>query len=137
MTPALESAFASGRLVQPDPHQPDLVHLVRAIAQLTGVSGFEPMAPVSYLADLIGMPKRGYVRPGCFADLVVLDWTRLGRGPVRRVRDLPGGDDRLLTDRPTGIVHVLVNGAPIRRDEAMVTDLDRLPGGPLLATTAQ
>lgn len=54
MNPALESAFASGRLILPDPSQPDLVHLVRAIAQLTGVKGFEPMAPVSYLADLIG-----------------------------------------------------------------------------------
>lgn len=89
------------------------------------------------LADLVGIPGRGYVRPGFFADLVVIDWNRLGRGPVHRVRDLPGGDDRLLTDQPTGIVHVLVNGVPIRRDEAMVTTLDRLPGGPLLATPAR
>jgi N-acyl-D-amino-acid deacylase len=87
------------------------------------------------LADLIGLPARGYVKTGYFADLVVLDWSRLGRGPVRRVRDLPGGDDRLVTDRPTGIVHVLVNGVPIRRDEHILDAHERLPGGALLATT--
>jgi hypothetical protein len=75
MTPALESAFATGRLIKPDPAQPDLVHLVRAIAQLTGVTGFEPMAPVSYLADLIG--------PSDHLIFVLLDG--LGMNIVRRL----------------------------------------------------
>jgi N-acyl-D-aspartate/D-glutamate deacylase len=85
------------------------------------------------LADLIGLPGRGYLAPGFFGDLVVLDWDRLDPGPVRRVQDLPGNGDRLITDRPEGVVHVVVNGEPIRRDERQLP-LDRLPGGLLTAT---
>ena len=69
-------------------------------------------------------------------DLVVLDWERLAPGPVRRVRDLPGGGDRLVTDQPDGIVHVVVNGTPIRRDERQLDDLSQLPGGSLAASPA-
>jgi hypothetical protein len=35
-------------------------------------------------------------------------------GPIRRVSDMPAGGDRLVADEPGGMVHILVNGAPIR-----------------------
>jgi N-acyl-D-amino-acid deacylase len=66
------------------------------------------------LADMIGLRTRDYVRSGYAADLVVLDWDDLSPGPVRRVRDLPAGGDRLVADAPQGLRHVLVNGNPIR-----------------------
>lgn len=88
------------------------------------------------LADLIGLPDRGYVRVGAAADLVVLDWDQLDPGPVRRVHDFPGAGDRLIADAARGVRHVLVNGVPIRLDhEPVVGDprpgrlLDNRPGG--------
>jgi len=67
------------------------------------------------LADVMRIP-RGYLRTGMPADIVVLDLDALAVGPIRRVHDFPGGADRLIADAPSGIVHVLVNGVPIRRD---------------------
>jgi N-acyl-D-aspartate/D-glutamate deacylase len=84
-------------------------------------------------ADLLGLPGRGYVAPGFFADIVVLDWERLDPGPLRRVSDLPGGCERLVSDAPQGVVHVVVNGVPIRLDERMVSELPALPGQLLTA----
>jgi N-acyl-D-amino-acid deacylase len=88
------------------------------------------------LADLLELPARGYVAPGYWADLVVLDWERLAPGPTRRVADLPGGGDRLVTDQPAGVVHVLVNGIPIRADERQLSESPTLPGGLLGAVPA-
>ena len=60
---------------------------------------------------------------------MVVDWAALDPGPIRRVRDLPGGGDRLVADQPRGIVHIVVNGVPITADgHRTVADLDRLPG---------
>ena len=41
-------------------------------------------------------------------------------GPLRRIRDFPADGERLTADAPVGMTHVLVNGAPIRVDGAMV-----------------
>ncbi len=87
----------------------------RAIRKLTG----EP-------ADLFGFADRGYLRPGMWADVAVIDPETVGPGPIRRVRDFPGGADRLTADAPRGVSHVLVNGIPIRRDER--SSLDLRPG---------
>jgi hypothetical protein len=54
MAPALETAISSGRLILPDPAQADLVHLVRALASLTGVTSFPAHPATTSLADLIG-----------------------------------------------------------------------------------
>lgn len=67
-------------------------------------------------AKLFAIPDRGVVRPGAWADLVVFDPETIAPGPTRRVRDLPGGGERLTADRPSGIRHVLVNGMPIISD---------------------
>ncbi|MFN0090426.1 MAG: N-acyl-D-amino-acid deacylase family protein [Acidimicrobiales bacterium] len=69
-------------------------------------------------ADLFGFEGRGYVRPGAWADVTVFDPATVSPGPVRRVRDFPAGSERLTADAPTGMRHVLVNGAPIMLDGA-------------------
>jgi len=50
--------------------------------------------------------------PGGFADVVVFDPDSVAALPLERVRDLPGGADRLIS-KARGIEHVLVNGQPI------------------------
>jgi N-acyl-D-amino-acid deacylase len=94
-----------------------LMPLEQAVFKMTG----EPAA-------IFGLTGRGTIAPGAWADLCVFDPRTVGPGPVRRVHDLPGGEDRLLADRPQGIRHVLVNGVPIRRDEAALEDPTLLPG---------
>ncbi len=70
----------------------------------------------SQQADIFGLPDRGRVVPGAWADLVVFDPDTVSPGPVRRVRDFPGDSERLTADQPTGIRHVLVNGQPLQLD---------------------
>ncbi|HEX7096611.1 MAG TPA: amidohydrolase family protein, partial [Acidimicrobiales bacterium] len=112
-----------------------LAHWVRDRSVATLETGIRRVS--GELADLLDLPARGYVAPGFFADLVVLDWERLGPGPTRRVTDMPARGDRLVADRPSGIPHVVVNGTPIRRDGVVATELDELPGGLLGAVPPQ
>ncbi len=80
------------------------------------------------LARVLGL-DRGCLRPGLPADVVVIDFDALAPGPIRRVRDMPAGGDRLVADEPRGIDWVLVNGTPIREEgKALVDQLSRLPG---------
>jgi N-acyl-D-amino-acid deacylase len=64
-------------------------------------------------ASALGLTDRGVIAPAMAADLVAFDAATVGSGPLRRVRDLPAGADRLLADS-TGIEHVWVNGQLIR-----------------------
>jgi N-acyl-D-amino-acid deacylase len=81
------------------------------------------------LADFIGVTDRGYLAVGQAADIVVFDLEALDPGPMRRVQDFPAGFDRLTADRPSGLRHVLVNGAGIRVDgDDVRAKLDILPG---------
>lgn len=97
-----------------------LAHWVRERELATVQAGVRRLT--GELADLIGLRRRGYLRPGYAADLVVLDWHDLDPGPLRRVRDLPACGDRLVADAPRGLRHILVNGNPIRADHAPVDD---------------
>jgi N-acyl-D-aspartate/D-glutamate deacylase len=90
--------------------------LEAAVRKLTG----EP-------ADMFGFDRRGYLRPGNWADLTVFDPTTVAPGPTRRVRDFPADAERLTAEEPTGVRHVLVNGTPIRIDETQV-DSGARPG---------
>lgn len=66
-------------------------------------------------AQLFGLRDRGEVRPGAFADLVILDPETVGTGEIGLVDDLPGGTSRLAATA-TGIHRVVVNGTTIVRD---------------------
>jgi len=63
----------------------------------------------SHPAQVFGMPGRGTIREGFAADLLLFDPATVGRGPKRRVFDLPGGAARLTTDA-VGVHGVWVNG---------------------------
>jgi N-acyl-D-aspartate/D-glutamate deacylase len=81
------------------------------------------------LTDLFGYTDRGRLAPGQAADVVVFDPATVDPGPLRRVNDLPTGEDRLVADEPTGVVHILVNGEPIQRDgKSTATTSDARPG---------
>jgi N-acyl-D-aspartate/D-glutamate deacylase len=63
----------------------------------------------SDVASAYRIPDRGRLRPGVWADLLLFDPARVGRGPKRRVNDLPTGASRL--DTPAvGLHGVWVNG---------------------------
>jgi N-acyl-D-aspartate/D-glutamate deacylase len=95
----------------------EVMPLERAVRKLTG----EP-------ADMFGFQRRGYLREGNWADVCVFDPQTVGTGPTRRVRDFPADAERLTAEEPTGVRHVIVNGAPIRADGAQVDLSDQRPG---------
>jgi N-acyl-D-amino-acid deacylase len=61
-------------------------------------------------AELFGIPRRGVLAEGNFADVVLFDPTRIAPRETALVYDLPGGGPRLVTEAD-GIEAVLVNGA--------------------------
>ena len=63
-------------------------------------------------AQLYGIPDRGEIATGKFADLLLFDPATVGRGAIRRVDDLPGGESRLVRDA-SGVHGVWVNGTGI------------------------
>src|SRR6267378_27799 len=63
-------------------------------------------------ATLFGMTDRGLIREGFAADLLLFERDSVGRGPKRRVFDLPGGAPRLTTDA-VGVHGVWVNGTQV------------------------
>lgn len=94
----------------------EVLSLPRAIRLLTGRS-----------ADLYGISDRGYLREGLAADVTIFDPAAVGATPLRRIGDLPGGAERLVSDA-TGIDSVICNGQIIRQDGSDQIDPDR--GGP-------
>jgi N-acyl-D-aspartate/D-glutamate deacylase len=63
-------------------------------------------------ASVLGLENRGVIREGFAADLLLFDPETVGRGPKRRVHDLPGGAPRLTTDA-LGVHGVWVNGQQV------------------------
>jgi N-acyl-D-aspartate/D-glutamate deacylase len=72
-------------------------------------------------AQAFRIAERGLVAEGNYADLVAFDPATVGARPLERVRDQPGGADRLVA-RSTGVEHMWVNGVAVRRGG------DDLPG---------
>lgn len=77
-------------------------------------------------AGLFGLKSRGRVAPGYNADLLLFDPKTVGRGPKRRVFDLPGGAARLHTDA-AGVHGVWVNGVRVADAQGMRAEAGR-PG---------
>ncbi len=63
----------------------------------------------SHPAQVLGLIGRGTIQQGQAADLLLFDPELVGRGPKRRVHDLPAGAARLTTDA-LGVHGVWVNG---------------------------
>ena len=97
-------AIYSTSLLGDGVRQRSLLSWEEAVRQLTDIP-----------ARLYGLRDRGRLVPGAWADVVVLDPTAIGHGPVRTRNDLPGGASRLYAEA-MGIAHVLVNGTEIVRE---------------------
>ena len=76
--------------------------------------------------QIYGMPGRGCIAPGAYADLLLFDPEQVGRSRARRTNDLPGGQRRLTTD-PQGVHGVWINGTQVWNDAGPV-DIDHYPG---------
>jgi N-acyl-D-aspartate/D-glutamate deacylase len=83
---------------------PDHLSFEEAVRRITAVP-----------ASTHGLHDRGTIRPGAWADLVVVDRAALGVGTTRWVDDFPAGAGRLVVDA-TGYRHVVVNGEELLRD---------------------
>ncbi len=77
-------------------------------------------------AAVFGIAGRGLIRTGYAADLLLFDPATVGRGPKRRVHDLPGGAPRLHTDA-VGVHGVWVNGVKVA-DGGGITGQTARPG---------
>jgi N-acyl-D-aspartate/D-glutamate deacylase len=74
----------------------------------------------SHPADVLGLAGRGRIRVGDAADLLLFDPKTVGRGPKRRVHDLPAGAARLTTDA-IGVHGVWVNGVQVADAAGLIT----------------
>lgn len=86
-------------------------------------------------AELMGIRDRGLLAEGRPADVVVFDPATVAAAPVRRVRDLPGGAERLVSDA-IGVRAVVVNGRVIRRDGVDTLEGNEARPGALLRSGA-
>ncbi len=80
----------------------------------------------SHQAGLYGIPERGHIAPGAWADLLLFDPATVGISKARRVADLPGGGPRTIRD-PLGVHGVFVNGVRVF-DGKDYARLDKGPG---------
>ena len=84
-------------------------------------------ALTSRQAAVYGIQNRGLLKPGYFADLLLFDPYRVGRGTKQRRSDLPAGASRLVRTDATGIYGIWVNGVRVA-DESGVFDNGLRPG---------
>jgi N-acyl-D-aspartate/D-glutamate deacylase len=82
----------------------ELLTLEEAVHMLTGAA-----------ARLYGLLDRGVITEGAHADVLVVDTSTMGSGPLGTRFDLPGGAPRLYAEA-VGIDHVLVDGVEVVRD---------------------
>ena len=76
----------------------------------------------SHPAAVLGLSGRGVIGEGHAADLLLFDPATIGRGPKRRVRDLPAGGARLTTDA-VGVRGVWVNGQQVADESGLVAEV--------------
>jgi N-acyl-D-aspartate/D-glutamate deacylase len=105
---------AVGRMLRDPPFLCDAgfgLHFLGHWVRGRGLMPFEEAVRrmTSYPAGVFGIRDRGRLAAGAWADLLLIDPAVVGRGPARRVRDLPASATRL--DTPALGVHgVWVNG---------------------------
>ena len=91
----------------------------------------------SRAADVMGITDRGRLVPGLAADVTIFDPDTVGCSKLRRVRDLPGGTERLVADA-FGVNAVVVNGIVVREGGRDAVKPDgTLPGRLLRGGRAQ
>ena len=99
-------------------------HWVRERGDLTLEQAVQ--AVTSRPAALYRIRDRGRLAPGAWADLILFDPATVGRGPKRRVFDLPAGASRI--DTPAvGLHGVWVNGTRVVDERGPIRDCGR-PG---------
>lgn len=104
------------------------LHLFGHWARDRGDLGLEQavQSVTSRAADIYRIKDRGKLEPGAHADLILFDPNTVGRGPKRRVNDLPAGASRV--DTPAvGLTGVWVNGARVADEKGPIADCGR-PG---------
>ncbi len=82
-------------------------------------------------ATLFGITDRGLLALGRPADVIVFDPKTVAPSALRRVNDLPGGADRLVSDA-TGVDSVIVNGVLIRQHNKDMLATDAVMPGRVL-----
>ena len=80
---------------------PDPLSFEQAIWRLTGMP-----------ATVHALDGRGFLREGAWADILLIDRSRLRAGHARLVRDFPGNTERYVVDAE-GYVGMLVNGESV------------------------
>lgn len=79
-------------------------------------------------AEVFGIGDRGRLAEGWPADVLIFDPATVGASKLRRVWDMPGGANRLISDA-SGIDAVIVNGTLLRRNGSDAVAADgKLPG---------
>ena len=86
-----------------------LAHWVRDLGVLSLEEGVRRLSADT--ASFMGLPGRGTVTPGAFADLNVIDFDALALPLPEIVADFPAGAARFV-QRAHGIDHTIVNGVP-------------------------
>jgi len=109
---------------------PFATHLLSHWVRDKGALGLEQAVRMltSRPAELFGIRDRGRLDVGLAGDVTIFDAATVGCSPLRRVRDLPAGADRLIADA-VGVHAVIVNGTVIREQGHDTVDPEgRLPG---------
>jgi N-acyl-D-aspartate/D-glutamate deacylase len=103
-------------------------HLLAHWVRETGVLSLEQAVHMltARPAEVFEIRDRGRLAVGLAADVVVFDPGAVGCSPLRRVRDLPAGADRLVSEAH-GVRAVVVNGTLLREEGRDCLD----PEGPL------
>ncbi len=96
-----------------------LGHWVRDLKVMSLSEGVRRLT--SQPAGIFGMTDRGIIGEGMAADLLLFDPATVGRGPKRRVFDLPGGAARLTTDAE-GVHGVWVNGQQVADKNGLLAE---------------